>query len=247
MEDSIQDLPFLQNVKRKVKKTGQEKINFTLKHVQPLTSNQKVTFREYASGKHLMLHGLPGTGKTFLLLYLALNQLLNENSPYKKIIIVRSVVPTRNIGFLPGKPADKAKIFEAPYYAILSELFNRGDAYDYLKNKGIIEFMTTSFIRGITLNDCIIIVDEMQNANFHELDSCITRIGRNCKILFAGDFRQSDFYYNDERNGIIDFMKIIKNMKNNTFSFIEFAKEDIVRSDTVKEYIIAKDKLALTG
>ena len=159
MEDSIQDLPFLQNTRKKVKKTGQEKINFTLKYVQPLTSNQKVTFREYATDKNMMLHGSPGTGKTFLLLYLALNQILKENSPYKKIIILRSVVPTRNIGFLPGKPADKAKVYEGPYYAILSELFGRGDAYDYLKNKGYIEFLTTSFIRGITLRDCIVIVD----------------------------------------------------------------------------------------
>jgi len=246
MEDRIQDLPFLQNGK-KVKKTGQEKINFSLKHVQPLTSNQKVTFREYNSGKHLMLHGLPGTGKTFLLLYLALNQVLNENSPYKKIIIVRSVVPTRNIGFLPGKPAEKAKIFEGPYNAILTELFGRGDAYDYLKNKGIIEFMTTSFLRGITLNDCIIIFDEMQNANFHELDTSITRIGQNCKILFAGDFGQSDFMYHheNERNGILQFMRIVKNMRGSSFFFIEFGKEDIVRSDTVKDYIIAKDKLKI--
>lgn len=242
MEDSIQqDLPFLKNGKKL--KNGQNKINFSLKHVQPLTSNQKVTFREYVSDKHMMLHGLPGTGKTFLLLYLALNQILNENSPYKKIVIIRSVVPTRDMGFLPGNPKEKAKIYEAPYYAILTELFGRGDAYDYLKNKGIIEFMTTSFIRGITLNDCIVLVDEMQNATLHELDSCITRIGQNCKILFAGDFRQSDFSRYFERLGLMQFMKIIKAMGGADFSFIEFTESDIVRSDTVKKYIIAKDSL----
>lgn len=245
MEDT-QDLLPIKNAKRKVKKAnGQEKINFTLTHVQPLTSNQKATFREYGLGKHLMLHGLPGTGKTFLLLYLALNQILNENSPYKKIVIIRSVVPTRQIGFLPGGPKDKAKVYEVPYYAILSELFGRGDAYDYLKNKGIMEFMTTSFIRGITLNDCIVIMDEMQNATLHELDSCITRIGHNCKILFSGDFRQSDFTFYREREGLMHFMSIIKNMRSGSFSFVEFQREDIVRSELVKEYIIARDKLKI--
>lgn len=240
MEDSIQDLPFLQQNKRKAKKTGQEKINFTLQHVHPLTSNQRATFREYSTNKHLMLHGLPGTGKTFLLLYLALNQLLNENSPYKKIVLIRSVVPTRNIGFLPGKVQDKAKVYEAPYYAIVGKLFGRGDAYDYLKNKGYIEFMTTSFIRGLTIDDSLIIVDEMQNASFHELDSCVTRVGENSKILFAGDFRQTDFI-GSERDGLREFMNIIRKM--GSFGFVEFYENDIVRSGLVKEYIITREKL----
>lgn len=243
MED-IYELP-LKNAKRMKKKNGQEKINFSLRHIQPLTSNQKVTFREYAANKNLMLHGLPGTGKTFLLLYLALNQILVENSPYRKVIIVRSVVPTRDVGFLPGSPKEKARVYEAPYYAILTELFGRGDAYDYLKNKGLIEFMTTSFIRGITLNDCIVIVDECQNATLHELDSCITRIGHNCKIHFAGDFRQSDFTRYNEREGVINFMKIIKAMSDANFSFVEFTEHDIVRSETVRDYILAKDRLRI--
>jgi phosphate starvation-inducible protein PhoH and related proteins len=193
----------------------------------------------------LMLHGFAGTGKTFLLLYLAINQVLNENSPYKKVVIVRSVVPTRDVGFLPGNPKEKVKVYEAPYYAILTELFGRGDAYEYLKSKGIMEFMTTSFIRGITLNDCIVIVDEMQNASLHELDSCITRIGHDCKIHFSGDFRQSDFTRYGEREGVISFMKIIRAMEHNNFSFIEFQKNDIVRSDTVRDYIVAKEQLRI--
>jgi phosphate starvation-inducible protein PhoH len=240
-----QEHPFVQFARCKRKKNGQEKINFTLANIQPLTSNQKLTFREYCAGKHLMLHGCAGTGKTFLLLYLALSQVLSANSPYKKVIIVRSVVPTRDMGHLPGSPKDKAKVFELPYYAILTELFGRGDAYDYLKNKGIIEFMTTSFIRGITLNDCIVIVDEMQNSTLHELDSCITRIGHNCKIHFAGDFKQSDFTRYGEREGVMHFMRIIKAMTGVSFGFIEFTEHDIVRSETVKEYIVAKDRLRI--
>jgi len=223
------------------KKNKEQKINFTLRNVHPLTHTQKTLFRDYATGKNIMAHGFPGTGKSFLLIYLALNQILRENSPYKKLVIIRSAVPTRDVGFLPGKLGERTKVYEAAYYAILTELFGRGDAYDYLKNKGVIEFMTTSYIRAITIHDSIVLVDEMQNATYHELDSCMTRIGENCKILFAGDFRQSDFTYHRHKAGLHNFMAIIKNM--GAFHFIDFQKEDIVRSELVKEYIITKERL----
>jgi phosphate starvation-inducible protein PhoH len=190
-----------------------------------------------------MLHGIAGTGKSFISLYLALNQVLGDNSQYRKIVIVRSVVPTRDMGFLPGNNKEKAKVYEAPYYAICSELFGRSDAYEYLKNRNIIDFISTSFIRGITLNDSIVIVDEIANLTGHELDSVITRIGKNCKVIFCGDFRQSDFTKDQEKNGLMDFMKIIKRMR--SFEFVDFQKEDIVRSSMVKNYIIEKDKLNL--
>jgi phosphate starvation-inducible protein PhoH len=147
------------------------------------------------------------------------------------------------MGFLPGNNKEKAKVYEAPYYAICTELFGRGDAYEYLKNKNIIDFISTSFIRGITLNDSIVIVDEIANLTGHELDSVITRIGKNCKIIFCGDFRQSDFTKDQEKNGLMDFMRVIKRMK--SFEFVDFQKEDIVRSSMVKNYIIEKDKLNL--
>jgi phosphate starvation-inducible protein PhoH len=221
----------------------QEKINFNLKRIEPLTENQKLSFDSYNQGKNLMLHGIAGTGKSFISLYLALNQVLNDNSQFKKIVIVRSVVPTRDMGFLPGNNREKAKVYEAPYYAICTELFGRSDAYEYMKNKNIIDFISTSFIRGITLNDSIVIVDEIANLTGHELDSIITRIGKNCKIIFCGDFRQSDFTKDQEKSGLMDFMRIIKRMK--FFEFIDFQKEDIVRSSLVKNYIIEKDKLNL--
>ena len=221
----------------------QEKINFNLKRIEPLTENQKFSFEAYNQNKNLMLHGIAGTGKSFISLYLALNQVLSESSQYKKIVIVRSVVPTRDMGFLPGNNKEKAKVYEAPYYAICTELFGRGDAYEYLKNKNIIDFISTSFIRGITLNDSIVIVDEIANLTGHELDSVITRIGKNCKIIFCGDFRQSDFTKDQEKNGLMDFMRVIKRMK--SFEFVDFQKEDIVRSSMVKNYIIEKDKLNL--
>jgi phosphate starvation-inducible protein PhoH len=223
----------------------QEKLNFNLKHFEPLTKNQRLSFEAYDAGKNLMLHGIAGTGKSFISMYLALKQVLTENSPFKKVVIVRSVVPTRDMGFLPGNSKEKAKVYEAPYYAICTELFGRGDAYEYLKSKGIVEFISTSFIRGITLNDTIIIVDEMANMTLHELDSVITRVGKNCRIIFCGDFRQSDFIKKQDKDGLMDFMRIIERMK--SFIFVDFIEQDIVRSSMVKDYIIMKDRLGIVA
>jgi phosphate starvation-inducible protein PhoH len=223
----------------------QEKLNFNLKKIEPLTQNQKNTFDMFYQGKNLLLHGIAGTGKSFISLYLSLDQILSGGSPYKKIVIVRSVVPTRDMGFLPGNTKEKAKVYEAPYTAICTELFGRSDAYEYLKSKNLVEFISTSFIRGITLNDCIVVVDEIANCTLHELDSVITRVGKNCKVIMCGDFRQSDFTREHERSGLIDFMKIVQKMK--SFGFVDFNENDIVRSSMVKEYIIMKNKLGITA
>lgn len=217
--------------------------NFNLKRVHPLTDNQKKTFDAFHSGKHLMLHGMAGTGKTFLSMYLAIKDLIGGTSEQEKIYVVRSVVPTRDMGFLPGSQKEKMKVYEAPYYAICSELFERGDAYDILKQKNAIEFMSTSFVRGTTLNNCYVIVDEINNMTFHELDSVITRIGKNCRVIFCGDFRQSDLSREQERNGLKEFMKVIDRLSD--FEYIDFLEADIVRSKLVKEYIIARQKLGL--
>jgi len=218
--------------------------NLSLKHFDPLTANQKLTYQSF-NQKNLMLHGMAGTGKSFISLYLALKEVIKTDSPFKKVVIVRSVVPTRDMGFLPGNNKEKAKVYEAPYYAICTELFGRGDAYEVLKSRGIIDFISTSFIRGITLNDCVIVVDEIANLTLHELDSIITRVGKNCKIVFCGDFSQSDFTRDQDRNGLKDFMKIIDRMK--SFEFIEFNEDDIVRSAMVKEYIISKHRLGINA
>ena len=160
-------------IQRQNKENVNSRLNFELKRVEPLTKNQKITFQAYENEKHLMLHGIAGTGKSYVSMYLALNEILNGSEKYKKLYIVRSVVPTRDMGFLPGNNREKTRVYEAPYYAICTELFGRGDSYEYLKTKGFVEFISTSFIRGITLNDCIVLVDEMQNGTLHELDSVI--------------------------------------------------------------------------
>ncbi len=214
-----------------------------LNSFEPITDRQRDTFAAYKKDKNLLLHGIAGTGKTFLSLYLALEEILDPSTDYKQLVIVRSVVPTREMGFLKGDDQEKIAVYEAPYKAICEELFGIKDAYDCLKNQGSIEFMSTSFIRGSTLNRSIIIVDEFENLNFHELDSVITRVGKDSKIIFCGDYTQTDFTKTSERTGCLDFMTILKQM--NSFNFIEFTVEDIVRSDLVRDYIITKYKLGM--
>lgn len=218
----------------------ENKLSLELKDFTPLTKNQDLVFRNF-SRKHLFLHGLAGTGKSFLAIYLALRDIFSSQTPYKKLIIVRSVVQTRDMGHLPGSDKDKMKAFELPYQAICSEILGRGDAYSVLKQKGIVEFMSTSFIRGITLNDAIVLVDECQNLTGHEMHSVMTRVGNDTKIIFAGDIKQIDLKKRNELSGIADFIKIIQNM--NCFEFIEFGENDIVRSALVKNYIITKNRL----
>jgi phosphate starvation-inducible PhoH-like protein/PhoH-like ATPase len=208
---------------------------------KPITKNQTKTYEAYKQNKNLLLHGIAGTGKTFLSLYLALEEVLDPSTVFDDVFIVRSVVSTRDIGFLPGDEQEKVSIYEAPYRSICRELFGIKDAYDALKQQGNIKFMSTSFIRGITINNAVVIVDECQNLNFHELDSIITRIGKNSKIIFCGDYTQTDLTREYDKRGIINFMNILKSLKE--FETVEFMIDDIVRSDFLKSYIIAKYKM----
>ena len=212
--------------------------------IDPLTNNQKKLFDSYANQKHLVAYGCAGTGKTFITLYNAIKEVLNERSPYEKVYIVRSLVATREIGFLPGTYDDKSDIYQIPYKNMVKYMFQMpSDAefemlYGNLKSQETIKFWSTSFLRGTTLDNSIIIVDEFQNCTSHELDSIITRIGENSKIMFCGDATQSDLVKTNDRNGIVDFMTILRKMP--SFDIIEFGVDDIVRSGLVKEYIIAK-------
>ena len=215
-----------------------------LVNIEPITDNQKRLFESYNSGKHIIAYGSAGTGKTFVTLYNALKDVLDEKTPYERIYIVRSLVSTREIGFLPGDHEDKSDIYQVPYKNMVKYMFQMPSDVDFemlygnLKAQESIKFWSTSFIRGTTLDNAIVIVDEFQNLNFHELDSIITRIGENSKIMFCGDASQTDLIKTNDRNGIIDFMNILRKMP--SFDIIEFGIDDIVRSGLVKEYIIAK-------
>lgn len=219
-----------------------EKFNFTLRRITPLTDNQRLTFDDYENHKHLLLIGTAGTGKSFLSIYLGMQDIMEEQT-HKKMVIIRSVVSSRDIGYLPGNNKEKSKVYEAPYYAIFSELFGRGDAYEYLKNKNVVEFINTSFVRGITLNNCIVVVDEIQNMTWHEISSVFTRIGKNCRVIFVGDTRQNDLHSKrgSEASGIEKLIHVLSLMKE--FGTTTFKPEDIVRSDLIKSFIMTCDKL----
>ena len=216
-------------------------------NIEPLTDNQKRLFESYQNNKQIVSYGAAGTGKTFITLFNALKDVLNENSVYEKIYIVRSLVATREIGFLPGDYEDKSDIYQVPYKHMVKYMFQMPSDADFemlygnLKAQDTIKFWSTSFLRGTTLDNAIVIVDEFQNLNFHELDSIMTRVGENSKICFCGDATQTDLQKTNEKNGIVDFIKILRTMP--SFNLIEFGVNDIIRSGIVKEYIIAKMQL----
>ena len=217
--------------------------------IKPLTPSQEKVFDAWQKNKHLFLFGAAGTGKSFVTMYLALREILDEKSPYNKLYIVRSLVPTREIGFLPGDHEDKANLYQIPYKNMVRYMFEMPDdasfemLYGNLKAQDTISFWSTSFIRGTTIDNSIVLVDESENLNFHELDSIITRLGVNSKIIFAGDAAQSDLQKAHEKTGIMDFKKIIDDM--DEFESIEFGIDDIVRSGLVKSYLISKINLGL--
>ena len=220
-----------------------------MRDIEPLTPNQQSLFDAYKQDKNLVAYGCAGTGKTFITLYNALRDVLDETTPYEKIYIVRSLVATREIGFLPGDHEDKSTLYQIPYKAMVKYMFEMPTEADFqmlygnLKAQDTIDFWSTSFIRGTTFDKTIVIVDEFQNLNYHELDSIMTRVGEQSKIMFCGDATQSDLVKQNERNGIVDFMRILRLMP--SVDVIEFGVEDIVRSGLVKEYILAKLELNL--
>ena len=209
-----------------------------MKVIEPLTDNQKLFFDAYEDSNIMLLHGVAGTGKTFIALYHALEEVLDKTNPYKRVIVVRSAVPSREIGHLPGDEKEKTEVYTEPYVEVCQDLFGRHDAYQRLEEQGAIKFLITSFVRGITLEDSIVIVDECQNMTDMELNSVITRVGNRSKIVFCGDFRQTDLYRKTDMSGLKKFMAIADMMP--SFKTFEFGVDDIVRSAIVKEYILAR-------
>ena len=217
--------------------------------IKPITDNQKVVFDTWKKGKNQFLFGAAGTGKTFISLYLALKDVMDLKTPYEKVVLVRSLIPTREIGFLPGDEEDKAALYQVPYQNMVQFMFEQpneqsfNNLYDRLKGQGTLYFLSTSFLRGLTFDNSIIIVDECQNMNFHELDTITTRLGQDSKIVFCGDFDQTDLQRTNEKNGLHDFLRILEEMEE--FNCTEFTIGDIVRSGFVRNYLINKIKLGI--
>ena len=228
----------------------QKEITYSqLNEIKPVTDSQKVVFDSWKQGLNQFLFGCAGTGKTFVSLYLALSEVLKNETPYDKVVMVCSLIPTREIGFLPGDEEDKAALYQVPYSNMMQFMFEQPNEqafetlYNRIKAQGSFYFLSTSFLRGLTFDNTIIIVDECQNLNFHELDTIITRVGQDSKIFFCGDFSQSDLTKMHERNGLMDFLQILQEMEE--FNCVEFNIGDIVRSGFVRNYLIQKTKLGM--
>ena len=232
-------------------KKNKEVSTQSLISIKPITDNQKDVFATWKSGKNQFLFGAAGTGKTFVSLYLALQDVLDLKKPYDKVILVRSLIPTREIGFLPGDEEDKSALYQVPYQNMVRFMFEMPNEqsfnmlYDKLKSQGTLFFLSTSFLRGLTFDNAIILVDECQNLNFHELDTIITRVGHDSKILFCGDFDQTDLQKTNEKNGLHNFLRILQEM--DEFNCTEFTIGDIVRSGFVRSYLINKIKLGMNA
>ena len=230
-------------------KKNKEISSSNLIKVKPITEGQKSVFKTWKQGKNQFLFGCAGTGKTFISLYLAMQDVLSLQTKYDKVILVRSLIPTREIGFLPGDEEDKAALYQVPYQNMVKFMFEQPNEqafnmlYDRLKNQGSLYFLSTSFLRGLTFDNSIIIVDECQNLNFHELDTITTRVGQDSKIVFCGDFTQTDLVKQNDKNGLHDFLRILEEMQE--FNCVEFNIGDIVRSGFVKNYLIQKTKLGM--
>lgn len=228
---------------RRTKKT----LSLEMMHkMHPLTANQVRLFESYEKGKNILAYGCPGTGKTHVLLYNALKDVLNERTPYDKIILLRSTIQSLDIGFIPGDIGEKIAPFESPYKSMVKSMFDLPNEEDFellygiLKNENFIDFKCISFLRGTTYDNCILIVDECQNLNYHQLATVITRVGQDSKIFFAGDHKQSDLSKQSERNGFIQFSQVLRKME--SFDLIQFGIEDVVRSGIVKEFLIAEQQ-----
>lgn len=242
---SIDDSEFFESPrkkKRESKKDNRAQQSFNPKAVKPITDTQKDVFRAYYEGQNILMHGYAGTGKSFVACYLGIKDITSKVDEKNKLIIFRSTVPSRDQGFLPGNKTEKSKPYELPYYKIFGDIFGRGDAYDVLKNRKIVEFESTSYQRGNTIDDAIVIIDEFQNMTLHEFSTVITRLGQNCRVIVSGDTSQTDLTdktrYDSEK-----VRKVLGSMKE--FDCFQFGFDDIVRSGLVKSYIIAKEKLAL--
>jgi phosphate starvation-inducible protein PhoH len=222
-----------------------QQLHFNLNHIQPITDNQVKTFNAYEQGDNLFLHGCAGTGKTFISIYLALKEIENGRSRRRKLIIIRTAQSSKDIGFLPGTEKQKLEVYEAPYKAICAELYQRGDAYDILKQKGIIEFHSTSFLRGTTIDDSVILIDECQNQRYVELRTVLTRTGDHSRVILCGDTKQDDLTSEryKESSGLHDMMRVFERMGH--MKAVQFDIDDIVRSGFVRDFIIAENELGL--
>lgn len=210
---------------------------------RPLTEKQKDSIYAFSSGKHLALLGSAGTGKTFLGIYLASSLMVDPDSQTDKIIVLRTAVQARDQGFVKGDPAEKMDPYSVPYKQAFTKIFGRANSfYDLIKAKKLV-FDSTSFLRSVTFDNAVVIFDEAQNAEFREINTVITRLGQNSRLILIGDSLQDDLSKNEE-SGLPKFSKIVTQHLPTDFHITTFTSEDIVRSDLVKRWVIGCEEYA---
>jgi phosphate starvation-inducible PhoH-like protein len=220
-------------------------LHMELTDIGPITDNQIKAFQSYSNNEHMFLLGSAGTGKTFISIYLAMKEIEQRKTRRNKLIIIRTSQPTKNMGFLKGDEKQKMEVYEAPYRSIVNNLFNRDDAYDILKLKGIIDFQSTSFLRGVTFDDSIILLDEVQSMSKVEWITVLTRVGDKSRVIICGDTKQDDLTSErfNEQTGVYHLIDVFDSMPNT--SLVTFTEDDIVRSGFVRDLIISMNKLGI--
>lgn len=221
--------------REKVVKTIAVKDHLALvEKVVPMNETQRQMIFAFSQGLNIVAYGSAGTGKSYVGCALALEKLFKRQS--EKIVIVRSAVSSRSLGFLPGNLDEKADPYKAPYKQIINRLCGNGTAWDILIKKEMIEFITSSYVRGITIDNATVIVDEFQNCNQNEAMSILTRVGENCQVILLGDTKQTDLKKDES---CFDWVMSVAQRMPRWFDLVHFYPKDIVRSGFCKDLIIA--------
>lgn len=217
-----------------------------LEQIQPKNKNQELAFQLWQRDQVdcLALTQQAGVGKTLLAMYFALESVLDESTPFEKVVVIRSAVQGRDIGFLPGSEEEKNAQYEEPYSQACDFLFPWKNSYLSLKKAGKLEFRNTSFLRSINLEKSVVVLDESQNCTFGELMTGITRVANRSKFILCGDYNQNDLYRkNNDVSGLLKFLEVYRNMRDVNCGEVRFELEDIVRSGIAKAALVSAHEL----
>ena len=231
-------LDIVKGRKPQVEKTGDTIVfSVTGKPIVPRSPNQLKLVQEYEKNDMLFAIGPAGSGKTYTAIALAVRSL--KNKEIKKIILSRPAVEAgEKLGFLPGDMKDKIDPYLQPLYDALQDMIPAAKLKEYME-LNVIQIAPLAFMRGRTLNDAVVILDEAQNTTTQQIKMFLTRMGMNTKMIVTGDMTQIDLP-SSQTSGLVQALKILKGVKG--ISFIELNKKDIVRHKLVTRIVGAYEK-----